>query len=592
MAQQHIGPFDNLVELLQTRVAESPEKEAFIFLNDQGGEERISYRDIDTRARAIAAVLDDSGAVGAPVFLLYPPGIDYIAAFLGCVYAGALALPAYPPDPTRIDRTLPRLEAIMLDARPMLALTTAPIRTLGASLFARSPILSKLRWLATDTIDLAAADRYQEPEWDEEPLAFVQYTSGSTGQPKGVVLSHANLFANFDLVARKFHMDSDDRVVSWLPPYHDMGLIGGILQSLYVGAQSILLSPLGFLRQPRRWLDAVTKYRGTITGGPNFSYDLCVRKIGLEQREGLDLSTLKITYVAAEPIRARTLDAFHDAFAPCGFRRSSFWTGFGLAEATLVVSGDLHTRDDHTLTIDKAAYERGRVDVVGRDRLGSGISQPDTLTLVSCGKVDRLLTAAIVDPETGEVCGDDTVGEVWLSGPSIATGYWDKDEETEITFSARLHRPQGGNGLGEREFMRTGDLGFMHEGELYIAGRIKDLIIMHGRNFHPQDIEVLVESCHPDIRLGCSAAFSVDGDTGERLVVVAEVSKQALRDLRSEEMVGAVRRAVSSTHNVHVDEIVLITTSSIPKTSSGKIQRRATRTAFLSESLSLAGATA
>lgn len=570
----------NLIDLLHTRVRETPEKTAFTYLPSKGNAQTLTYGELDQKVRAVAAALLDSGAFGERALLLYQPGLDYVVGFLGCIYAGVIAVPAYPPDPMRLARTLPRLQAIVHDAQPLLSLSTAAIRSMGASQFARDRELADLHWLATDTVAPALAERYETPDLDEEPLAFMQYTSGSTGNPKGVMLTHGNLLANFALVARSFQMNADDRVVSWLPPYHDMGLIGGILQAMYAGGESILMSPFSFLRNPRRWLEAITDYRATITGGPNFSYDLCVRKITEEQRDGLDLSSLRITYVAAEPIRAHTLQSFHEAFGPHGFARSSFWTGFGIAEATLVVSGEVHTDEDHTLTVSKEQYAHGRVVL-------SEPNSEDALTLVSCGPVAEELVGVVVDPETRRLCETDEIGELWIAGPTIAKQYWQAEKATQSMLKARLD--DAPDRLANLEFLRTGDLGFLHDGQIFVAGRIKDLIILRGRNLHPQDIEAVAENSHPLLRPGCSAAFSVDDDKQERLVVVAELSKRAPADFSTDEIFRAVQRAVTEVHSARVDQLVLITPTNIPKTSSGKIRRRETRALFLAGELPLAG---
>ncbi len=569
--------FTTLVEVLQFRACTEPDRTACIFLPDHGGEEKLSYGELDRRARAVAVVLSESGAIGERAFLFYPPGQDYLVAFLGCLYAGVVAIPAYPPDPTRLDRTLPRLMAIMHNARPRHVLTTAAIRVLAAGMFQIAPELAKMDWLATDTVEPDAAERYQAPVWNSQMLAFLQYTSGSTGHPKGVMLDHGNLLANLDMIQRNFGMRSDDKVASWLPPYHDMGLIGTILEPLYVGGQAILLSPMGFLRKPRRWLEAITQYRANVTGGPNFGYDLCVRKIPKEQRAGLDLSMLEVAFVGAEPIRARTLKSFAEAFAPCGFRKSSYLPCYGLAEATLLVSGAAGENSDirgggyRTMSVDKADYEAGQIR----------LSEDPTanLSITGSGHMSPALDIQIVDPNTLRICDAGQVGEIWLAGPSIARGYWEREEDTRNIFGAQLTDGQSGN------YLRTGDLGFLRGRELFICGRRKDLIIIRGRNLHPQDIEAVVESSHAQLRPGCCAAFSVEIKDEERLVIAVEVAAPQLSPIASEEIHGAVQEAVAMAHGLRIDELVLLPPGTIAKTSSGKIQRRACRTAFLDGSL-------
>lgn len=599
-----------LVEAMMYWAQKAPHRTATTFVPDHGDDQVLTYGEFDRRARAVAAALADSGATGERVLLLYPPGLDYITAFFGCLYAGAIAIPLYPPDPTRIDRTLHRLQAIVGDAEPRLALTTAPIRDLARSTLQGSPQLARIPWLATDAIDLSAAERYRQPRWESDPLAFLQYTSGSTGTPKGVMLSHANLLSNIDIIARTIAMGREDRMMSWLPPYHDMGLIGTILMPLRIGAQTVLMSPMSFLRRPRRWLEAVTRHRATVTGGPNFGYSLCVRKIPPEQRAGLDLSHVTLAFVGAEPVRASTLGAFVEAFGPHGFRSSAYMPCYGLAEATLLVSGSSERASAgsggyRTLVVDKARYEQGEVRPVQPG--ASGVS------LVGAGAPAVELDVRIVDPDTGRLVPPGQVGEIWVAGPSVARGYWGRkrdgeafgaalgvvlsaapdaapedpslDASDEVSEDASDDTLDAASNEAPGAFLRTGDLGFLHEGELFICGRRKDLLIVNGRNLHPQDLEVVVENSHEQLRPGCCAVFSVDDGARERLVVVNEVTVTDHQTLRHEEIERAVQHAVATHHGLRVDELVLLPRSTIPKTSSGKIQRRACRTALLGGTL-------
>lgn len=575
-----------LTDALRQRVARDPEATACVFVLDDGQEQSLSYAELDRRARTVAVALIDSGAAGERVLLLYPPGLDYVTAFLGCLYAGVIAIPVYPPDPTRVQRTLHRLEAIVRDAHPRLALTTAPIRALAGSVFQQAPDLARLPWLATETLDPSNAERYAPPAWGPDPLAFLQYTSGSTGQPKGVVLSHANLLANLDTIVRTFGMCREDRLVSWLPPYHDMGLIGTILTPLYVGGLTVLMSPMSFLRKPRRWLEAITRHRATVTGGPNFGYALATRKVPPDQRDGLDLSHLEVAFVGAEPIRARTLADFDEAFSPRGFRSRAYLPCYGLAEATLLVSGSQVQRTSRgggyrSVAVDQHEYEQGRVRIVEGEA-----SRPATVVeLVGSGEVPEDLDVRVVDPQTQQLVGPGETGEIWVAGASVARGYWNQEQTTE-TFGAQLvgdpSRDPAGPSAG---YLRTGDLGFMRAGELYISGRRKDLIITNGRNLHPQDIEAVVEGCHEQLRPGCCAVFSTLDEEQERLVVVNEVSVSDPRQLRTQEIERAVQHAVMASHGLRVDRLVLLPRSTIPKTSSGKIQRRACRAALLDGTL-------
>jgi amino acid adenylation domain-containing protein len=549
--------------LLRARAAERPHQVAFTFLADGEVEaERLTYAGLEARARAVAAALRESVPPGERALLLFPPGLDFIAAFFGCLYAGVVAVPAYPPRPN--DRSQSRLRAIAWDAEPRAILTASTILA-GAEgsrgFLSLAPELAGLRWIPTDTLSDAGLPT-DLPEPDPEAVAFLQYTSGSTAAPKGVMVTHANLLHNERMIGAAFEQDEDSVVVGWLPLYHDMGLIGNVLQPLHAGARCVLMSPVAFLQKPLRWLAAISRYRGTTSGGPNFAYDLCVRRIGPEDRAGLDLSSWRVAFNGAEPVRAGTLERFAEAFAPCGFRPKAFYPCYGLAEATLFVTGGVPGR---------------------RPRLQE---DPSGRHLVSCGRTRLGQRVVIVNPETGMEQPPGVEGEVWVSGPSVARGYWRRDEETARDFNAFLLGPGGGEG----PFLRTGDLGFLHGGELFVTGRLKDLIILRGRNHYPQDVELAAERSHPDLRPGNGAAFSVEIEGEERLVVVHEVERRRREGL--EEVAEAVRRAVAEEHEVQVHEVVLIRAGSLPKTSSGKVQRRLCRELYLRGELPVVGRSA
>ncbi|HEU4323402.1 MAG TPA: amino acid adenylation domain-containing protein [Roseiflexaceae bacterium] len=572
---QHTAAHATLVDLLRTQAARQPDKPAYIFLQDgELDEVRMTYQELDRRAQAIAALLQQQGTAGERVLLLYPPGLDYIAAFFGCLYAGAVAVPAYPPNPARLDRTLPRLQAIVQDARPAVALTTAQIASIAGMLGAQVPEFGAVQWFATDTISDDQAAEWRAPAAESDTLAFLQYTSGSTSTPKGVMLTHGNLLHNSEVIHQGFGTEADSRGVFWLPFYHDMGLIGGLLQPIYCGGTSMLLSPVDFLQRPLRWLQAISRFKATISGGPNFAYDLCSRKVTPEQLQQLDLSSWRVAFNGAEPIRAETLDRFVATFGPCGFRREAFYPCYGLAEATLLVTGVSPEAAPLVGDFDAAALERSRAVPAAGD--------PRARSLVGSGQPRQ--TMAIVQPDTLTECAPGQIGEVWVSSGSIAQGYWNRPEESQRSFGARLaDRPGAG------PFLRTGDLGFVHGGELFVAGRIKDLIIIRGRNHYPQDIELTVERSHPALRPGCGAAVSVEVAGEERLVVVQEVERQH-RTVDVEAVADAVRQAVAQAHELSVYAVVLLRHGSIPKTSSGKIQRHACKAGFLDGSLDTVGA--
>ncbi len=564
--------FSTLVDLLGYRAQNQSDQTAYTFLQDGEIEAgRLTYKELELKARAIAAKLQNLNTTVSSALLLYPPGLEFIAAFFGCLYAGVVAVPAYPPRP---NQNISRLQAIVVSSQATVALTT--ISLLG-NIERREPVnpeLTALHWLATDNIASDLAEAWQEPFVKSDTLAFLQYTSGSTGTPKGVMVSHGNLLHNLALIHKCFADTPNSQGVSWLPPYHDMGLIGGVLQPLYVGAPMILISPVAFMQKPWRWLQAISRFKATTSGGPNFAYDLCIRKITPQQRASLDLSSWELAFTGAEPIRAQTLEQFAHTFASCGFRREAFYPCYGMAETTLIVSGGLKTAPPIVRQVDGAALEENRVVAATSERQG-------TRTIVGCGRSWLDQKIVLVDPESLTLCPESIVGEIWVSGPSVAQGYWHQAEETKQTFHAYLAD------TGEGPFLRTGDLGFLQDGELFITGRIKDVIIIRGQNYYPQDIELTVEKSHPALRPGCGAAFAVEVKGKERLVVVQEVERSYLRTLDLNQVVGNISQAVAAEHALQVYATVLVKTGSIPKTSSGKIQRHACRSAFLTGSLNV-----
>ena len=575
---------ETIVDLLRQRSAYRPHDRAFTFLVDGEQDElNITYAELDRKARTLGAWLQASGMTGKRVLLLFPSGLDFIAAFLGCLYGGAIAVPAYPP---RKNRSVERIEAIARDADASVALTTRDVLDRFDGLRAAAPSLGKILWKVDAELESDWADRWERPEIDGETLAFLQYTSGSTGTPKGVMLSHANLLHNSLRIMQAFEITRSQSGVFWLPSFHDMGLIGGILVPLYGGKFNVLMSPVAFLQKPLRWLEAISKYRATISGGPNFAYELCVRKITPEQRRSLDLSSWSLAFNGAEPVRPETIDAFSEAFAPCGFRREAFFPCYGLAESTLMVTGGMKFEPPVIRTFDATSIETGSAVV----RTGFA---PGTRRLVGSGRELDGQDVRIVDPHTNEALPPGMIGEIWVSGPSVAQGYWNRGDETQATFGAMLARPDAGS---ERQslktwqpnpgpYLRTGDLGFFDNGELFVTGRLKDLIIIRGRNHYPQDIEQTVETAGSLVRAGSVAAFSVDVEGRERVVVVAELER-GKRD--SEEMTEAfdkIRRQLAIEHEIALEGIVLVRPNSVPKTSSGKIQRHACKRQFLDGTL-------
>jgi acyl-CoA synthetase (AMP-forming)/AMP-acid ligase II len=578
-----------LIDLLRYRASEQPEQIAYTFLVDgETDAVKLTYQQLDQQVRAIAAQLQSLCSPGDRVLLLYPPGLDYIAAFFGCLYAGVVAVPAYPPRP---NRTLSRLQSIINDAGATLALTNSVSLPSLERMLTQTPGLEKLTCIASDRLPLNLEDFWQEPELSGDAIAFLQYTSGSTAEPKGVKIAHSNLLDNLEIIYRCFQHSSDSKGVIWLPPYHDMGLIGGILQPLYGGFPVILMSPLMFLQSPIRWLQAISRHQANTSGGPNFAYDLCVRKVKPEQLETLDLSSWEVAFNGAEPINYETLVQFSKTFAPCGFRPEAFYPCYGMAEATLIVSGGEKTASVVAKTIQADALEQNRIvpAVTGAE---------NSRTLVGCGQSMSDRQIAIVHPDRLTKCEVGEVGEIWVSGASIAKGYWGQPEESKRTFEAYLVDTEEG------PFLRTGDLGFIEGGELFVTGRLKDVIIINGRNHYPQDIERTVEQSNSFIRPSCSAGFSVNINGEERLIVLAEVDRRywdvakvngnghsdssTKRDYADgKELIQSIRQAISKNHDLQVHSTLLLKPGGIPKTSSGKIQRHACRASFLAGTLEL-----
>ncbi|MEH2031397.1 MAG: fatty acyl-AMP ligase [Nostoc sp.] len=569
--QNPLDKFSTLIDLLSYRAKNQPEKTAYIFLRDGETEEnRLTYGELDLQARSLATHLQSLISPGERALLLYPPGLEFISAFFGCLYAGVIAVPAYPP---RANMNLLRLQAIVKDAQAKVVLITKSLLTNLESHLVENPELATMRWLNTDYIDTNLSANWQKPRLESDTLAFLQYTSGSTGTPKGVMITHGNLLCNQRSIKMGFGHTEKTIFVGWLPLFHDMGLIGNVLQPLYLGIPSILMSPVAFLQKPFSWLQAISRYKATTSGGPDFAYDLCVRKITPEQRSNLDLSSWEVAFNGAEPVRAETLELFANYFAPCGFRREAFYPCYGMAEATLFVSGGLKTASPVLYQVEGAALEENRVVATE--------SEEGTKTIVGCGRTWLDEKIVIVDRQSLTQCPPGKVGEIWVSGSSVAGGYWNRPGQTEETFQGYLADRREG------PFLCTGDLGFVQDGELFVTGRLKDVIIIRGQNHYPQDIELTVQKSHPALRSHCGAAFTIEQKGQQRLVVIQEVERTYLRRLDIQEVVGNITEAVVDHHGLQVYATVLIKPGTIPKTSSGKIQRYACRRGFLDGSLNV-----
>ena len=551
--------FNSLVHTLVHRAQHQPDRVAYTFLVDgTTAVDSLTYGQLDRNSREIALMLQRVLKPGERALLMYPAGLDFISAFFGCLYAGVIAVPAYPLQPSRPEHSLPRMKAILAESGSTAVLCNEEFIEKYSTLFHASPELADCLLLATDHYGLEPIDQWSMPDHTPESIAFLQYTSGSTAAPKGVAVSHANILHNLAYIQHVSFHETQNVLVSWLPTYHDMGLFAGVLFPLFNNCPVYLMSPVSFLQKPVRWLEAISHFHGTNSGGPNFAYDLCVQRISPEQIRDLDLSSWKIAYNGAEPIRRSTLENFSKKFRECGFRRSSLFPVYGLAESTVFVSGKplSDTQSDPLFAASPAE-------------------------LVNCGSPKFGMDIVIVDPVKRTEMQADEIGEIWVRGPSVAAGYWNQPSDTERTFRAYLES-------GDGPFLRTGDLGFMSNRELHVTGRIKDLIIVRGRKHYPQDIEQTVELCHAEVQAQGTAALSVDFELGSQLVILVEVSRRlkfrgpaADNEVESlvvgqlEEIVACVRESVSERHELQVEAIYLLNRGSIPKTSSGKIRRHA-----------------
>ena len=561
-----------IVDILRDRALNQPQQLAYTFLADGEHEsDRCTYQELDCRAKAIAVQLLTKVQPGDRALLVYPyaAGLEFIAGFLGCLYAGVIAVTDYPRQHIK---SLSQYQARIADSQAAIILTTQEFADRVKKQLIANPGLAlqlkTLPWIESDRVAENLADQWQMPTITGDTLAFLQYTSGSTGQPKGVMVTHGNVLHNSQVIYKSFGHHPQTKILMWLPMFHDMGLIGGVMQPLFAGLPAVLMSPIALAQKPFLWLQALSKYQITTSGGPNFAYDLLCHKVTDQQRASLDLSHWEVAFTGAEPVRAETLKQFVELYQPCGFDPQAFYPCYGMAEATLFITGVDAATYPKVIYVDKKALAANKVLTLTSDR-------PESKAVVSCGRTWLGDEIIIVDPDTKTRCADDGVGEIWATGQGIGLGYWQQDEQTAATFQATL------SDNSEKTYLRTGDLGFIQDGELYITGRIKDMMILWGRNQYPQHIEETVVSCHPALRPNHGAAFSIEVNGEEQLVVAHEIERTALRQLNPEEVIGAIRLAVGEQNLANVFAVALLKTGSIPKTSSGKIQRRACRQLFL-----------
>ncbi len=557
-----------LVELLSYRATQTPDTVAYTFLKDGETQEDVyTYYRLHIRAQAIARHLQELGLAGERILLLYHPGMAFLEGFFGCLYAGAIAVPAYPP---RKNRSAERIHAIMDDADAKAILTEETI-----SFYLKKKLENEqadIHWVISSAIPDTKASEWQMPSITSDTIAFLQYTSGSTGTPKGVMVTHTNILDNEALVKASFGHSDQTIFVGWLPLYHDMGLIGNVLQPLYLGIHCILMSPVYFLQKPVRWFKAISRYKGTTGGAPNFAYELCLQKITDEQMDGIDLSSWDLAYNGSEPVRAETLERFAERFAPYGFRKEAFYPCYGMAEVTLFATGHAKSDLPRYAYVDKDALQHHTI-------VWKEPTDTRATPLVSCGHPWLSMCVQVVNPDTRKRCAEAQIGEIWITGKSVAKGYWNKPDLTKNVFEAYL------SDTHEGPFLRTGDLGFIQDGHLFITGRIKELIIIRGRNFYPQDLERTVEQTHIALRPGCGAAFSIETQTGEELVIVHEIDHQYYTHITATALEVSIRSSLVKEYDVNPLAIVLIQHLSLPKTSSGKTQRFLARQYYLQQTL-------
>ena len=560
----------SMVDVIRYRADTEPDLVVFKFLDDGVQvSETITIQLLDQKARAVAEKLQQSGKKGERVVLLFPPGMAYIISLFGCFYAGMVAVPAYPP---RRNRSSNRVFRIIEDAGISHCLTNAQVLKDIERNFAADFENHHIRWISFEEIDLTRFDHWNAPDLAEDDLALLQYTSGSTGEPKGVMISHFQILYNSEYIGRSFGFSKASVGMNWLPIYHDMGLIGTIMQGPYFGFLSITMPPMVFLQDPAKWLKAISAHKATIAGGPNFAYDHCVNKVDLSQLDGVDLSSIETFFCGAEPVRRQTLEAFAEKFSNHGVNINQMYPCYGMAETVLIVTGGMKGSAQRFVVLDQQALNRGNVVVVDEQH-------PDHVHFTGCGHCWLDTRVRIVNPETCMPSAANEVGEIWISGSGVSRGYWGRTNGNELGFGYRLADEP------EKEYFRSGDLGFMIGEELFVTGRIKDLMIFRGVNVYPTDVEFLAQQAHPSLRQNAGAAFSVMVDGEERLVLVQEVERSSMHNLPSEAIFSVIRQVIAEEFELSIYAILLLRPGSLPLTSSGKIQRRVAKYGYLTGNL-------
>ncbi|KTC92415.1 thioester reductase domain-containing protein [Fluoribacter dumoffii] len=547
--------YKSLVELLEKKAEKNPDFPLYTFIHRRMMEDKkLSYGQLAEDAQKIARVLREVTSPGECALIFYPPGLEFISAFLGCLFAGVIAVPSYVPTTKELSE---KLHHIIKNSGATVVLTTKELVPHISKLKSNEKEFEKIQWVTAEDW-MNEREGWRNPAVIKEDIAFLQYTSGSTGKPKGVMITHANLLHNLFVIEKANRLTEQDISVSWLPHYHDMGLIGGILQPLFSSIPVKLMSPFTFLQRPAIWLETITHYRATATVAPNFAYDLCSSKISEEEKNALNLSSLHCAMSGAEPIRKSTIERFIHNFARCGFAPEAFYPCYGLAESTLMVTGGVRKQGVNCHYVDKNRLNQGQV-------IQCNETHPDSRSVINCGQAIDSCHIAIVDPETLHECPEKTVGEIWVAGKSVAKGYWQLPEETEYCFNAGLpDKPHS--------FLRTGDLGYVDQGALYVTGRLKDMIIVRGRNYYPHDLEDALHNCHPHLREHCCAIFSVEENDRESLIIVQEIEKD-IQELNPQALIKIIRSKLLQAHGIEAEVVVLAGRKSVPKTTSGKIQR-------------------
>lgn len=584
----------NAVELFQKRTQQFPEKKVYHFSETGLVKDNLSYTysALEEKIIHLAALIQEHASPGDRVLMIFAPGMDYIVAFWACIYAGVIAVPAYPPFNKN---TVEKIQAVIENAKPALILSNTAVITaikrlgLVKKIAANRLMNQLLKQFASKTIDLLAWDFKQffwldinllkdySGTWKPhnshpDDIAYLQYTSGSTAMPKGVMVSHENILDNTGLVYETIGKPANERLVSWLPPYHDMGLVSSVLFPVYCDYQAMMMSPVVFLRNPLLWLQAIFEFGGTISGGPNFAFELCAKKINETELSQINLKHWRVAFNGAEPIHHATLENFTKKFAACGFKKNAFYPLYGLAESTVYVSGEKTSFDapPYYLTVDKESLKKNKVIISSKNH--------DSKVLVSSGK-PKVQICIVTDQTSGKACDEGEIGEIWIRGSSVTKGYWSKEQETQEVYSASLRSDP------HHRYLRTGDLGFILDGHLFVTGRIKDLIIINGKNYYPQDLELVIEASHPSIRSGCSVAVALNHEDKEEVVVIAEVI--IANAVIYQEIAEKIHEQVHLNFGIPVYEIYLIPPKTIPKTTSGKLRRSYTKLAIEENQLSL-----